>query len=222
MALRVVAFDTSTPTASLGLFEGDSEILSTATRVSNAHGESLLPALDEAFAHVGWKPKDVGLFVVGIGPGSFTGVRIATATVKGICLVTGAPVVGVSSFDAVAGDLVSRGPVASVLDAMKGELFVRIRSGETDLLPACHVRIDGAREVFAPHERAPLTFVGAGAKLLPPDVVLHREVRTESPYDGPRAASLFRVGRHRPATDAASLEPFYVRDADVTAPKSRS
>ncbi|MFO0677905.1 MAG: tRNA (adenosine(37)-N6)-threonylcarbamoyltransferase complex dimerization subunit type 1 TsaB [Polyangiaceae bacterium] len=222
MPLRVVAFDTSTPTASLGLFEGDTEIFSTATRVSNAHGESLLPAFDEAFARVGWKPKDVGLFVVGIGPGSFTGVRIATATVKGICLVTGAPVVGVSSFDAVAGDLVARGPVASVLDAMKGELFVRIRSGETDLLPACHVRIDRVREAFAPHERTPLTFVGTGAKLLPPDVVLHREVLTDVPHDVPRAVALFHVGRHRSPVDAAGLEPFYVRDADITAPKPRT
>ena len=217
--MRVVALDTSTPLASIALFDGAREVRSVSARISNAHGESLLPMLDELFRDVGWKAIDVRRWIVGIGPGSFTGVRIATATVKGIVLATRAEVVGVTSLDAIAGDAIEKGTVVSVLDGMKGELFVQVRSGEAMLLAPSHVRVDRASELLAPFSARALTFVGEAAALLPSELTHGHTVMTASPHDVPRAAQLFALGARMPAQDSLALEPLYVRAPDITAPK---
>jgi len=66
------------------------------------HGEELLQRLDELLSSVGAKPADIGGVIVGIGPGSFTGLRIGLATAKTIAYSNKVPLVGVSSTQALA------------------------------------------------------------------------------------------------------------------------
>src|SRR6185312_5739696 len=144
----------STPLGSVALFEDGHLVAEDARRVSNAHGESLLPMMDALFSRVGWAPRDVARWGVGVGPGSFTGARIAVATAKGIALATGAELVGVTSLDALAEGIaaIEGEAIASLLDAMKGELFVQ-------------VRMDGAL-VVAP-ENVPLALVAQRLAAVP-------------------------------------------------------
>src|SRR3954468_3949400 len=140
---KLAALDTSTSLGSIALYDRGELVAEEAQRVSNAHGESLLPMVDALFAKVGWRPRDVARWAVGVGPGSFTGVRIGVATVKGIVLATGAEAIGVTSLDALA-EGIEAGPgeaVASILFAMKGELFVQARIFGELVLPPSTVKI---------------------------------------------------------------------------------
>jgi len=213
--VRLVAIDTSTALASVALFEGDRLVGESEQRVQNAHGESLLPALDAALARVGWRPRDVGRWGVGVGPGSFTGTRVGVATVKGIALATGAQVVGVTSLDAVAHGVVPEPGevVASALSAGRGELFVQVAGRRAP----SHVRVEraatwlldgaaGARVVVAGEGALALTHAALRALATPP-------------HDVPRAAAIGRLALARAPDALDLLEPAYVRPPEITTPK---
>jgi tRNA threonylcarbamoyladenosine biosynthesis protein TsaB len=232
--MRVCAIDTSTALGSVALFEDDTPILERSERVSNAHGEALLPMIDRAFAEAGWSPRDVGRWAVGIGPGSFTGVRIGVATVKGIVLATGAGIVPVTSLEALAA-LVPDPPddalVVATLDAIRGEVFVDAFEGRAvrdgDLVgrgPAC-MRPE-AIESWLGFEggsmaQTEIVFVGEAALRVPSTEQRgSRWTRlTSGVHAQPLARGVARAARPRPAADLDELEPAYVRPPEITTPK---
>jgi tRNA threonylcarbamoyladenosine biosynthesis protein TsaB len=218
--LRLAALDTSTPLGTVALFDGAELVAEEERRVSNAHGESLLPMMDALFARVGWRPKDVERWAVGIGPGSFTGVRIGLGTVKGVSIATGAEIVGVTSLDAVAFGVSAEGTVASVLFAMKDEVFLQVKRDDRLLLEPTNVRIADATEALSRVCSEPITLVGDGAKLLDTRR-LDRGARVlaEPPHDVPRAAAIGRLAMGRTPSDLSGLEPLYVRPPEITKPR---
>jgi tRNA threonylcarbamoyladenosine biosynthesis protein TsaB len=218
---RVAAVDTSTALGTVALFEAGELVAEDGRRVSNAHGESLMPMVDALFARVGWKPSDVARWGVGIGPGSFTGVRIGVATVKGIVLVTGADIVGVTSLDALAFGIDAPGVlVATVLSAMKGEVFVQVtRDGET-VLPPTSWKIGEAAGRLSAVGDGVMLLVGEAASLLHETLPAGTQVRAEPPHDLPHASSVGRIAMLRAADDADTLEPLYVRAPDITVPRA--
>jgi tRNA threonylcarbamoyladenosine biosynthesis protein TsaB len=233
--VRLAALDTSTALGSVALFEEGRLLAEASQRVSNAHGESLLPMIDAVFARVGWSPGDVGRWAVGIGPGSFTGLRIGVATAKGIALATGAELIGVTSLDAIAFGLGAAGAgerslIVSVVAAGKGELFVQARRGESLLVEPRHLRVAdvppfvaalaGEERVIVVGEASPeadWTPLGERAVLM-----------VEPPHDLPRASQVGAialsqgVGEAMAGQEADSLEPVYVRPPEITMPKATS
>jgi tRNA threonylcarbamoyl adenosine modification protein YeaZ len=230
MTRRLAAIDTSSVLGSVALFEGESLVAEDARRVSNAHGESLLPMVSALFDRVGWRASDVERWGVGIGPGSFTGTRIALATAKGIVLATGAELVGVTSLDAITAELNARPgeAVASVVAAGKGELFLQVRLGDAWLLAPTHAPVvDIAARVAAALGEAPVVVAGEAARevdwsvLARPGATGAARVRfaMDAPHDLPRASAVGRIALARPADDAEELEPVYVRPPEITMPR---
>lgn len=224
---RLAAVETSTALGSVALFEGGVLVAEDSRRVSNAHGESLLPMVSALFDHAGWTPSDVSRWAVGVGPGSFTGCRIGLATAKGIALATGAAVVGVTSLDAVAFGLGGDHVVVSTVAGGKGELYVQAMRAGVVLLAPVHLRIgEVAARVSALDAEARVVVAGEAAlevdwSALGPRVSLV----VEAPHDLPRAAIVGRLALERAGEKAApgnadGLEPFYVRPPDITMPKA--
>lgn len=206
---RLVAVDTSTALGTVALFDGGELVATREQRVSNAHGESLLPLVDALFAEAGWRPRDVARWAVGVGPGSFTGTRIGVSTVKGIALATGAEVVGVDSFDAlvfgIEGEL-----LVPLIEAGKSEVFYRIGHGPPGYAPLATMLETIRKQANDLAGRA--LFLGL------PAIGMARAV-TEPPHDVPRATSIGRVAMLRDRSDLDALEPFYVRPPEITRPK---
>ena len=131
-ARYVLAFDTANEIIAIGLgvlhassrmIELKASLEAEARRASNTQ---LLPRIDAALAEHGVAREDIACVAVGRGPGSFTGVRIAMATAKGIASALEVPLVGVSSLDAVAWNAWAageRGPLSVVADAMRKEVY---------------------------------------------------------------------------------------------------
>jgi tRNA threonylcarbamoyladenosine biosynthesis protein TsaB len=96
-----LTLDTATPYLSLGLFRGE-EGLGRVVRVERRHEEVLFGLLDETLEALGARREEIGALVLGEGPGSYTGLRIALAAGEGVALALGARVYGVSSLLAAA------------------------------------------------------------------------------------------------------------------------
>jgi tRNA threonylcarbamoyladenosine biosynthesis protein TsaB len=222
--MRLAAIDTSTALGSIALFEDGQLVAEASHRVSNAHGESLLPMVAALFAQHGWHAAQVGRWGVGIGPGSFTGVRIAVATAKGIAIATGARLVGVTSLDAIAHGL-DGDVVVSVLPAGKGEVFVQARRGERLLLGPAHVLLGEVGATLAriagPSGSVVVAGEGAGAldlSALGPRVTF----AAAPPHDLPAASVVGRIALSREPDDTDTLEPLYVRPPEITMPRTAS
>jgi tRNA threonylcarbamoyladenosine biosynthesis protein TsaB len=138
--VNVLGLDASTPATAVAVLRADGllrearEAAPVAGRPQHAQRLLALSAQLLEAAALGW--RDIGLVAVGAGPGSYTGLRIALATARGIARAHGAEVLGVSSLRALAEPVAARTAVA-VLDARRGEAFVAAyRDGVELLAPA--------------------------------------------------------------------------------------
>lgn len=226
MAL-LLGLDTSTPRGNLALGRFDASYTTLAgvyTRSydgASDHAERLLGEIDALLAESGYALADVGALAVGVGPGSFTGVRVGVATAKALGVALRVPAVPVGSLEAMAHaceGFPDRARVA-VLDARRGELFAAVLDAHgAELLAPCCL----ARSAFDAWLAAlgPAVLLGAlpDEPSLPPHVLRHRSPLTDLP--GPAALLSLGLARLRsPArVDLASLEPAYVRPPDAALP----
>jgi len=190
-----LAFDTATAVATSALVDGD-EVLG--ERVSRA--QTLLEDVDALLRQAGAHPSDLDRLAVGLGPGSFTGVRIGLAVAQGLALSLDVPGSGVSTLAALAAGAPGAVPV---VDAKRREIFTLA---------------DGAPRVFTPHELPlyeGLVCVGDGAKR-------YRQLLEERgaivPPDGderhlPRAR--FHAALAGETRSVDELEPLYLRVPDA-------
>lgn len=122
----VVGIDTSTPQTSVAVGT-ENEILAKASIAGAARQEAVTPLLQELLHRSELSLSQVAGVAVGIGPGLFTGLRVGVETAKTLAQVTGIPIVGITSLDALAYAVryTSR-RIAAVIDARRGEVFSAI------------------------------------------------------------------------------------------------
>jgi len=124
---RVLAVDSSSLTGSVALSLGSTVVAESLLNIRSTHSEKLLKQIDLLLIEAGWSLNDLDLLAAVTGPGSFTGLRIGIATVKGLSQVLGKPVAAVSSLQAAAmNGVLSSIPVCAFLDARKNEVYSQL------------------------------------------------------------------------------------------------
>jgi tRNA threonylcarbamoyladenosine biosynthesis protein TsaB len=125
--LLILAFDASTPVTTVALArENGREVLTEISITARGASETLLPAIHAALALAGEDLGSVGRVLAGVGPGTFTGIRIAAATARALSAGTGIPLSKNSTLDALAAPALSFSQdVLAVLDAKRGQVFAR-------------------------------------------------------------------------------------------------
>ena len=100
--MNILVLDTSTGRAAIGLRVRDGSVYSTVTDGAQRHGRDLIPCLAELLARAGVAAREIEAIGVGLGPGSYTGLRVGVTAAKTLAYVTGAALVGLDSLEAVA------------------------------------------------------------------------------------------------------------------------
>ena len=159
--------DTAGRTAAVAVMQDDRLLYENFLDCGLTHSETMLPLIDAAFRAVKLSPADVDLWGVCSGPGSFTGLRIGLAAIKGLAFATDAPCAPVSTLEALAlGCTGGEGTVIPALDARRREVYwaaFDLREGSR-LMPDSASPVADLRE-FVENCKKPLFFVGDGAAL---------------------------------------------------------
>jgi tRNA threonylcarbamoyladenosine biosynthesis protein TsaB len=121
----ILALDASTPVTTVAL-ANDHEVLAEVSATTRGASETLLPAVHAVLGLAGQDLGSVGCVLAGVGPGTFTGIRIAAATARALSAGTGISLAKNSTLDALAAPALScSGDVLAVLDARRGQVFAR-------------------------------------------------------------------------------------------------
>ncbi len=127
--MKILAVDGASAAASAAVVEDDILVAEYTINYKMTHSTTLLPMIDNMTKSIGLDMEDVDAFAVTKGPGSYTGLRIAGATVKGFGLAVKKPIVPVPTMDAMAYNLVSSGClVCPIMDARRKQVYTGIYS----------------------------------------------------------------------------------------------
>lgn len=132
--MNLLAFELATEACSVAL-SCDGVLLVRHEIAPRRHAELALPWADALLAEAGIGKTGLDALAVGIGPGAFTGVRLAISLVQGIALALDRPVLPVSTLAALAQPFVAEGPVLAAIDARMGELYLGEFTADADGLP---------------------------------------------------------------------------------------
>ncbi len=209
MSGLVLALDTTREAGSLALTDGERTLHEVELRAPGGFGEVLFAGIQSLLDDAHVKLEDCALFAAASGPGSFTGVRIGLACIKGLSEALGRPAFGISNLSALAEFGQSDSRVA-VIDARRGEVYAAVGGIESvlkfsELLPSLTPDAE-----FITADPAALRAQLAGTSFEDARVV-------QSPPM--QAAVIGRLAWRRYLTgelgDAVKIEPNYVRRSDA-------
>lgn len=216
-ALRL-ALETSSPLGGAAVARGDRLLAETLLSVRATHSETVLPEVERLLGRCGVEAGGIEEIVVGAGPGSFTGVRIAASLAKGLCAATGAPLRAFSSLAAVAAGTGLGERVCVLVDARRDEVYAAAWSGPPGPEPD-----RGQGPLAAPLEDVLTRLGGAEGWSFAGSGAVGARDRIEAEggevlprlFAAPRPAALLRLAEEHPAAgrvaDPATWEPEYVR-----------
>lgn len=223
--MRIIAFDTATEATTVALTDPGAELElelrdDPEPGQRPGHATRLLPLLAEVLERAGGGWEAVDRIAVGIGPGSFTGLRIGVATARALARARTTGLVGVSSLEALAAGAREARTVLAVIDARRGEVFAAAwRDGKLALEPAARAPEELARTaatLLCASTEPPLAvgdgalrfraeLESAGVEIPPPDSGLHRI----------SAIHHCRLAGELPAAPPGEVGPAYLRAPDA-------
>lgn len=167
--MKIFAVDTSAKSASVALVENGEIKGEYFINTMLTHSETLMPMVDLLFKSVRFEPKDIDFFAVNCGPGSFTGLRIGIAAVKGMAFAMNKPCVAVSTLESMAYNLsLENSVICAVMDARCSQVYNALFNVENgEITRICEDRALQIDELMSELKniKQKIILVGDGAKL---------------------------------------------------------
>lgn len=220
--MKILALDSSGLVASVAVTEDDNLLGEYTINYKKTHSQTLLPMLDEVAKMIELDLKTVNVIAVSAGPGSFTGLRIGSATAKGLALALDKKIVSVPTVDALAYNIWNcTDVICPLMDARRQQTYTGLYTFEDGrmqtLLPQCVVQIEEIINKVNDMGK-PVVFLGDGVPVFADFIAQHCKV----PYqyapahcNKQRAASVAALGAilygEGKAEPAAEHKPDYLR-----------
>ena len=222
--MKLLALDSSGLVASAAVLEDEVLLAEYTVNYKKTHSQTLLPMLDEIARMIELDLSEVDAVAVAAGPGSFTGLRIGSATAKGIALALGIPIVEVPTLDAMAYTLWrAEGLICPIMDARRQQVYTGIyenRDGLNILRPQCVVaftEIAGelnrlGREVIFLGDGAPVNEGAMREQMQVPYLIAPAHLnRQRAASTAVRAAQIYAEKGEAALVSADDFRPEYLR-----------
>lgn len=212
----LLSLDSSAVTASVALTDGDRVIKSEFVNSGLTHSETLLPMVKRVMGDYEFSSLDA--VAITAGPGSFTGVRIGVATVKGIAFAGNIPCYGVSTLEAIAYNFVDDNcVVCAVMDARRMQFYNAIFKVENGIVsritPDRAISIDDLREELKQYDS--VIIAGDGAALCSQNIALDNCKIAADDKIYQNALSVAKCVKNKKAIAPSALMPVYLRQSQA-------
>lgn len=212
----LLSLDSSAVTASVALTDGDRVIKSEFVNSGLTHSETLLPMVKRVMGDYEFSSLDA--VAITAGPGSFTGVRIGVATVKGIAFAGNIPCYGVSTLEAIAYNFVDENcVVCAVMDARRMQFYNAIFKVENGIVsritPGRAISIDDLREELKQYDS--VIIAGDGAALCSQNIALDNCKIAADDKIYQNALSVAKCVKNKKAIAPSALMPVYLRQSQA-------
>ena len=212
----LLSMDSSAVTASVALTDGDEIIKSEFVNSGLTHSETLLPMITRVMdSH---KYSELDGIAITAGPGSFTGVRIGVATVKGLAFNDDIPCFSVSTLEAIAYNFVDKNAVVcAVMDARRMQFYnalFKVQNGKVERL--CDDRaisIEDLRNDLKQYDK--VVIAGDGAKLCFQNIELENCTLADDDRIYQNAVGVARAAQNKNAISPKALMPVYLRQSQA-------
>lgn len=216
--MKILSVDSSSVSASVSITENGVTLAENFINNGLTHSQTLMPMVEKTLNDANVSVKDIELFAITNGPGSFTGVRIGIASVKGMADALGKKCIAISTLEAIAEPLKNNDCIAcAVMDARCNQVYTAIFERGNRLCEDKAVLIDELGEELKQYSK-PVIFIGDGAKicyeklneLLPNCDIAEETIRFV------HASSIGRLAEDKINNDENPIEstkllPFYLR-----------
>ena len=219
--MNILAIDTAGPYLSVAIAKDEKIIARYKSKSERSHSDMLAPTVDKLLKKTRLKPKDIDLYAISIGPGSFTGLRIGVAFIKGMNLFIDKPVVCVPTLDALA-DLVKADVVCPVVDAKRQNVYAAIYKNAKLILKYSVIPVAEVLEKL--NKEASVTFTGDGIDVYKAEIVkaLGKKAKfTKKELWHTEADNIAKIGfrmynkNQGVVRNLNSLEPMYLYPRDI-------
>ena len=212
----ILSVDSSAVTASAALTDGDKVIKSEFQNTGLTHSETLLPMIKRVMGDVPY--SSLAAIAITAGPGSFTGVRIGVATVKGLAFKSKTPCISVSTLEAIAYNFEKENAViCAVMDARRMQFYnalFEVENGEVKrLTPDRAISIEDLREELKEFEK--VIIAGDGARLCFENIELKNCVLAEEDLIYQNALGVSKAAKNKKTLPAKELMPTYLRPSQA-------
>ena len=224
--MKILALDTSSIVATVAVMDGEKLMAEYILNHKKTHSQKLMPILKEILESCELSPKDIDVFGVTVGPGSFTGIRIGLATIKAMAQALDKPVIGISTLEGLAFNLVyCKSLICPMIDAQRNLVYTGLYGWQemalTSLVNDIVVTIeDWLGEVKKRDEE--IIFIGDGVekfKNLIQEEMGERAVFPPSIVTMPRASSIAELVRRKAVlgelSNPSDILPIYMRKSQA-------
>jgi tRNA threonylcarbamoyladenosine biosynthesis protein TsaB len=224
---HILSIDTSTPVCSVAIHHQGTLLGNFSLHLDKGHSSALHVLIDDLLKHCQLAPHQLGAIAVGKGPGSYTGLRIGSSTAKGLCFSLNIPLIAVNTLQAmalsVANSHISDSLLCPMIDARRMEVYCMILDSQaTPLTPTWpEVVNEFSFDQYLSHEK--VIFFGNGSAKCKsvvsknPNATFLNGVVPDASQIGAIAWEKFQS---REFEDIAYFEPFYLKEFQISKPKT--